>query len=81
MTDIRLRNDYFVEDIWVIDLKHASFAHVLRLNPVIMQKAANLFHVSISKLLLLHLILSNCIMITVSAPCLIVILFGHSIIF
>ncbi|CAB3222186.1 unnamed protein product [Arctia plantaginis] len=44
MADIRLRNDYFLEDIWVLDLKYASFSHLLRLNPVIMQKAANLFH-------------------------------------
>ncbi|CAH0595078.1 unnamed protein product [Chrysodeixis includens] len=44
LADIRLRTDYFLGDIWVLDMKHATFSHLLRLNPALMQKSANLFH-------------------------------------
>ncbi|XP_075984008.1 alpha-tocopherol transfer protein-like [Anticarsia gemmatalis] len=44
LADIRLKYDYFLDDIWVLDMKNTSFAHLLRLNPALMQKSANLFH-------------------------------------
>ncbi|KAF9806241.1 hypothetical protein SFRURICE_021460 [Spodoptera frugiperda] len=42
--DVRMKHDYFLGDIWIVDMKHATFSHLLRLNPTLMQKAAHLFH-------------------------------------
>ncbi|PZC72925.1 hypothetical protein B5X24_HaOG210360 [Helicoverpa armigera] len=44
LADIRMKYDYFLGDIWVLDMKYATFAHLLRLNPNLMQKSAHLFH-------------------------------------
>ncbi|KAJ8712710.1 hypothetical protein PYW08_008014 [Mythimna loreyi] len=44
LADIRMKYDYFLGDIWVLDMKHATFSHLLRLNPTLMQKSAHLFH-------------------------------------
>ncbi|KAJ2937374.1 hypothetical protein O0L34_g1968 [Tuta absoluta] len=41
--DIRLRYDYMLGDIWVLDLSHSSFGHLLRVNPMIFSKAARIF--------------------------------------
>ncbi|XP_022834755.1 alpha-tocopherol transfer protein-like [Spodoptera litura] len=42
--DVRMKHDYFLGDIWIVDMRHATFSHLLRLNPTLMQKAAHLFH-------------------------------------
>ncbi|XP_049879563.1 uncharacterized protein LOC126376288 [Pectinophora gossypiella] len=41
--DIRLKCDYFLGDIWVLDLTNATFGHLLRVNPLIFTKASRLF--------------------------------------
>ncbi|XP_060806673.1 alpha-tocopherol transfer protein isoform X1 [Amyelois transitella] len=41
--DIRLTYDYMLGDIWVLDIKEVGFGHVLRANPVTMQKTAHIF--------------------------------------
>ncbi|XP_004928861.2 alpha-tocopherol transfer protein [Bombyx mori] len=44
LVDLRLKYDYFLNDIWLLDMKNTSFSHVLRLNPVVLQKTAQIFH-------------------------------------
>ncbi|KAL4712415.1 hypothetical protein ACJJTC_001576 [Scirpophaga incertulas] len=41
--DIRLQYDYMLGEIWVIDIKHCVVGHLLRLNPIIMHKTAQIF--------------------------------------
>ncbi|CAH0598366.1 unnamed protein product [Chrysodeixis includens] len=41
--DIRLRYDYWLGDIWVLDFKNISLTHIFTLRPAILQKAAFLF--------------------------------------
>ncbi|CAH0402707.1 unnamed protein product [Chilo suppressalis] len=41
--DIRLQHDYMLGEIWVIDIQHAVIGHLLRLNPIIMHKTAQIF--------------------------------------
>ncbi|KAI5638792.1 CRAL/TRIO domain-containing protein [Phthorimaea operculella] len=41
--DIRLRYDYMLGDIWVLDLTKSTFGHLLRVNPVIFSKATRIF--------------------------------------
>ncbi|KAH9636569.1 hypothetical protein HF086_017151 [Spodoptera exigua] len=44
--DVRMKHDYFLGDIWIVDMRHATFSHLLRMNPTLMQKAAHLFHLT-----------------------------------
>ncbi|XP_026731068.1 uncharacterized protein LOC113496142 [Trichoplusia ni] len=41
--DIRMRYDYWLGDIWVLDFKHVALSHIFSLKPVILKKAALLF--------------------------------------
>ncbi|XP_030031260.1 uncharacterized protein LOC115448096 isoform X2 [Manduca sexta] len=43
LADIRLKYDYFLSDIWIVDMKNTGFSHLLRLNPIVMQKTAQMF--------------------------------------
>ncbi|XP_052738971.1 alpha-tocopherol transfer protein [Bicyclus anynana] len=40
--DLRLKYDYMLGDIWIIDILHASIGHLLRNNPMMLQKFARL---------------------------------------
>ncbi|XP_063832992.1 uncharacterized protein LOC135082161 [Ostrinia nubilalis] len=42
--DIRLQHDYMLGEIWVVDVGNCCLSHLLRLNPLIMQKTAQIFH-------------------------------------
>ncbi|XP_031764376.1 alpha-tocopherol transfer protein-like [Galleria mellonella] len=41
--DIRLTYDYMLGDIWLLDIKEIGVGHVLRANPITMQKTAQIF--------------------------------------
>lgn len=41
--DVRLKHDYMKNDIWLADMKNTSFGHLPRLNPLLIQKAIQLF--------------------------------------
>ncbi|KAJ0173152.1 hypothetical protein K1T71_011328 [Dendrolimus kikuchii] len=43
LCDLRLRYDYFLSEIWIVDFKYSSLAHLLRINPLTMQRAALMF--------------------------------------
>ncbi|CAK1590213.1 unnamed protein product [Parnassius mnemosyne] len=41
--DFRLKYDYMFNEIWVIDLNNTGFGHLMRMNPIILQKAVNIY--------------------------------------
>ncbi|XP_063388744.1 alpha-tocopherol transfer protein-like [Cydia fagiglandana] len=41
--DLRVKYDCFRSEIWVVDLKNATLGHLLRLNPMLAQKSAQIF--------------------------------------
>ncbi|XP_061723105.1 uncharacterized protein LOC133529411 isoform X2 [Cydia pomonella] len=43
MSDLRIKYDCFRGDIWVVDLKNATLGHLLRVNPILGQKSAQIF--------------------------------------
>ncbi|CAG5022659.1 unnamed protein product [Parnassius apollo] len=43
MADFRLKYDYMFNEIWVVDLNNAGFGHLMRYNPIIFQKAVNIY--------------------------------------
>ncbi|XP_013167532.1 PREDICTED: alpha-tocopherol transfer protein-like isoform X1 [Papilio xuthus] len=45
--DLRLKYDYMFSDIWIVDLNNTGLGHLLRVNPVILQKAVNLYQESV----------------------------------
>ncbi|XP_047999645.1 alpha-tocopherol transfer protein-like [Leguminivora glycinivorella] len=43
MNDIRVKYDCFQGDIWVVDLKDGKIGHLLRVNPMMAQRSAQIF--------------------------------------
>ncbi|XP_050679646.1 alpha-tocopherol transfer protein-like [Leptidea sinapis] len=55
--DLRLKYDYMLGDIWIIDLENVSFGHITRLNPSVIKKSSNIFQEGMGvRVFALHLI-------------------------
>ncbi|XP_068623777.1 clavesin-1-like [Battus philenor] len=65
--DMRLRYDYMFSDIWILDLNGTGLSHLLRLNPVLLQKVVAMYQESIG----IHVKQIHC----VNAP-----IFGHHVV-
>ncbi|CAH2052277.1 unnamed protein product, partial [Iphiclides podalirius] len=44
--DLRLKYDYIFGEIWIIDLNNTGLGHLMRMNPMIVQKAVNMYQES-----------------------------------
>ncbi|XP_047999108.1 alpha-tocopherol transfer protein-like [Leguminivora glycinivorella] len=41
--DLRLKYDYMLGEIWLLDLKNITLGHFLRINPMVVQRASQMF--------------------------------------
>ncbi|XP_061723094.1 uncharacterized protein LOC133529402 isoform X2 [Cydia pomonella] len=41
--DLRVKYDYMLGEIWLLDLKNITLGHFLRINPMVVQRAAQMF--------------------------------------
>ncbi|XP_063628802.1 alpha-tocopherol transfer protein-like [Cydia splendana] len=41
--DLRVKYDYMLGEIWLLDLKNISLGHFLRINPMVVQRASQMF--------------------------------------
>ncbi|KOB78776.1 Alpha tocopherol transfer protein, partial [Operophtera brumata] len=49
MVDIRAVHDFMLGDIWILDLKHCTIGHAMKMNPMMLHKAVKIFRQLLSE--------------------------------